>query len=192
MKILIADDELDICEAVRRIVERAGHTCIEVYDGALALEAYERERPDLVVLDVMMPEVNGFDLCRDLRAKDARVPIIMLSAKSDIVDKGVGFAAGCDDYVAKPFNSQELAMRIEAQLRRVRLADGDAPRRNRAVVKVGEMEVRLKRNAGAGARPLCEPDAQGVPDHRVSGEPSRRGVLCPGDHGQCVGRRLSA
>lgn len=90
MKILIADDERDICEAVRRIVERAGHTCIEVYDGALALEAYERERPDLVVLDVMMPEVNGFDLCRDLRAKDARVPIIMLSAKSDIVDKGVG------------------------------------------------------------------------------------------------------
>lgn len=146
MKILIADDERDICEAVRRIVERAGHTCIEVYDGALALETYERERPDLVVLDVMMPEVNGFDLCRDLRAKDARVPIIMLSAKSDIVDKGVGFAAGCDDYVAKPFNSQELAMRIEAQLRRVRLADGDVPRRNRAVVKVGEMEVRLKRN----------------------------------------------
>ena len=146
MKILIADDERDICEAVRRIVERAGHTCIEVYDGALALEAYERERPDLVIVDVMMPEVNGFDLCRDLRARDARVPIIMLSAKSDIVDKGVGFAAGCDDYVAKPFNSQELAMRIEAQLRRVRLAGDEAPRRSRAVVKVGDMEVRLKRN----------------------------------------------
>lgn len=147
MKILIADDERDICEAVRRIVERSGHTCIEVYDGALALEVYERERPDLVVMDVMMPEVNGFDLCRDIRAMDARVPIIMLSAKSDIVDKGVGFAAGCDDYVAKPFNSQELAMRIEAQLRRARLADGDeASRRNRAVVKIGDMEVRLKRN----------------------------------------------
>lgn len=146
MKILIADDERDICEAVRRIVERAGHTCIAVYDGALALEAYERERPDLVIVDVMMPEVSGFDLCRDLRARDVRVPIIMLSAKSDIVDKGVGFAAGCDDYVAKPFNSQELAMRIEAQLRRVRLADDGPARRSRAVVKVGDMEVRLKRN----------------------------------------------
>ena len=100
MKILIADDERDICEAVRRIVERAGHTCIAVYDGALALEAYERERPDLVIVDVMMPEVNGFDLCRDLRARDARVPIIMLSAKSDIVDNGVGFAGVCDGYVA--------------------------------------------------------------------------------------------
>ena len=98
-------------------------------------------------LDVMMPEVNGFDLCRDLRARDPHVPIMMLSAKSDIVDKGVGFAAGCDDYVAKPFNSQELAMRIEALLRRARLADeGREPRRSRAVVRLGDMEIRLKRN----------------------------------------------
>ena len=64
------------------------------------MEAFERERPDVVIL--MMPEVNGFELCRQLRERDARVPIIMLSAKSDIVDKGVGFAAGCDDYIAKP------------------------------------------------------------------------------------------
>lgn len=148
MKILIADDECDICEAVRKIVERAGHTCFAVLDGALAMEAFERERPDVVILDVMMPEVNGFELCRQLRERDARVPIIMLSAKSDIVDKGVGFAAGCDDYIAKPFNSQELAMRIEAQLRRARLATAgdEVPRRNRSVVRLGDMEVRLKRN----------------------------------------------
>ncbi len=148
MKILIADDERDICEAVRKIVERAGHTCFAVLDGALAMEAFERERPDVVILDVMMPEVNGFELCCQLRERDARVPIIMLSAKSDIVDKGVGFAAGCDDYIAKPFNSQELAMRIEAQLRRARLATAgdEVPRRNRSVVRLGDMEVRLKRN----------------------------------------------
>lgn len=148
MKILIADDERDICEAVCKIVERAGHTCFAVLDGALAMEAFERERPDVVILDVMMPEVNGFELCRQLRERDARVPIIMLSAKSDIVDKGVGFAAGCDDYIAKPFNSQELAMRIEAQLRRARLATAgdEVPRRNRSVVRLGDMEVRLKRN----------------------------------------------
>ena len=147
MKILIADDERDICEAVRKIVERSGHTCFAVYDGLLALEAFERENPDLVILDVMMPEVNGFDLCRDLRERDARVPIIMLSAKCDIVDKSVGFAAGCDDYIAKPFNSQELSMRIEALLRRARLGSPDEPpRRNRSVVRLGDMEVRLKRN----------------------------------------------
>lgn len=147
MKILIADDERDICEAVRKIVERSGHTCFAVYDGLLALEAFERENPDLVILDVMMPEVNGFDLCHDLRERDARVPIIMLSAKCDIVDKSVGFAAGCDDYIAKPFNSQELSMRIEALLRRARLGSPDEPpRRNRSVVRLGDMEVRLKRN----------------------------------------------
>lgn len=150
MKILIADDERDICEAVAKIVERSGHSCYVVHDGLLALEAFEREQPDLVILDVMMPEINGFDLCRSIREADARVPILMLSAKSDIVDKSVGFAAGCDDYLPKPFNSQELSMRIEALLRRVRLSQADAagelPRRRRAVVLLGDMEVRLKRN----------------------------------------------
>ena len=150
MKILIADDERDICEAVAKIVERSGHSCYVVHDGLLALEAFEREQPDLVILDVLMPEINGFDLCRSIREADARVPILMLSAKSDIVDKSVGFAAGCDDYLPKPFNSQELSMRIEALLRRVRLnqADtaGELPRRRRAVVLLGDMEVRLKRN----------------------------------------------
>lgn len=149
MKILIADDERDICEAVTKIVERGGHSCYVVHDGLLALEAFEREHPDLVILDVMMPEINGFDLCRSIREADARVPILMLSAKSDIVDKSVGFAAGCDDYLPKPFNSQELSMRIEALLRRARLneegTDG-VPRRRRAVVLLGDMEVRLKRN----------------------------------------------
>ncbi len=120
MKILIADDERDLCDAVRKIVERRGHSCLAVLDGGAVLETYRRERPDLVILDVMMPEVNGFDLCREIRELDAKVPIIMLSAKSDIVDKSIGFAAGCDDYVAKPFNGQELLMRIEAHLRRHR------------------------------------------------------------------------
>ena len=149
VKVLIADDERDICEAVSKLVERAGHSCYVVHDGLLALEAFERESPDLVILDVMMPEINGFDLCRGIREVDARVPILMLSAKSDIVDKSVGFAAGCDDYLPKPFNSQELSMRIEALLRRARLgkAEGaEAPRRRRAVVLLGDMEVRLKRN----------------------------------------------
>lgn len=147
MKILIADDERDICEAVAKIVERSGHSCYVVHDGLLALEAFEREQPDLVILDVMMPEINGFDLCRSIREADARVPILMLSAKSDIVDKSVGFAAGCDDYLSKPFNSQELSMRIEALLRRSRLGSPDGePRRRRSIVLLGDMEVRLKRN----------------------------------------------
>ena len=147
MKILIVDDERDLCDAVCKIVERRGHTCISVLDGARAVGMFERERPDLVILDVMMPEVNGFDLCRDIRGLDPKVPIIMLSAKSDIVDKSIGFAAGCDDYVAKPFNGQELLMRIEAGLRRARLNEDGIPRRgSRSVVRVGDMEIRLKKN----------------------------------------------
>lgn len=147
MKILVADDERDLCEAVCRIVRKNGHECCIVCDGGAVLEAYHTEHPDLVILDVMMPTVNGFDLCRAIRAEDAGIPIIMLSAKSDIVDKSVGFAAGCDDYVAKPFNSSELSMRIEAGLRRVRArSQADAHSRGRAVVRIGEMEVRLKRN----------------------------------------------
>lgn len=146
MKILVADDERDICEALSRILARNGHGCVAVYDGEAALAAFAEERPDLVILDVMMPELNGFEVCRRIRQEDLRVPILMLSAKSDIVDKGIGFEAGCDDYIAKPFNSQELLMRVEASLRRVRVAEEGAPRfRNRAVVQVGEMEVRLKK-----------------------------------------------
>lgn len=147
MKILIADDERDLCDAVRKMVERRGHTCFAVLDGAEVVRAYERERPDLVILDVMMPGVNGFDLCREIRQLDPKVPIIMLSAKSDIVDKSIGFAAGCDDYVAKPFNGQELLMRIEAGLRRAKINESGKPkRRNRATVRVGDMEIRLKKN----------------------------------------------
>lgn len=147
MKILIADDERDLCDAVRKIVERHGHECQAVYDGSTVLDRYRSECPDLVILDVMMPEVNGFDVCRAIREIDPRIPIIMLSAKSDIVDKSIGFSAGCDDYVAKPFNSQELWLRIEAGLRRARANGEDGPRRgSRAVVRIGDMEIRLKKN----------------------------------------------
>ena len=120
MKILIADDERDLCDAVCKIVERHDHTCVAVCDGADVLDAYRAECPDLVILDVMMPDVNGFDLCRELRQLDAKLPIIMLSAKSDIVDKSIGFRSGGDDYVTKPFDSTELLLRIEAHLRRHR------------------------------------------------------------------------
>lgn len=147
MKILIADDERDLCDAVCKIVERHDHTCVAVCDGADVLDAYRAECPDLVILDVMMPDVNGFDLCRELRQLDAKLPIIMLSAKSDIVDKSIGFAAGCDDYIAKPFNGQELLLRIETGLRRARVAEsGASKRRSRAVVRLADMEIRLKKN----------------------------------------------
>lgn len=149
MKILIADDERDLRLAVSKIVERHGHTCIMAHDGTSAITLYESERPDLAIIDVMMPEMNGFDLCREIRRRDPKIPVIILSAKSDFVDESVGFAAGCDDYVAKPFDSQKLWLRIEAGLRRARLDDTSTPEthhRSRAVVRLGELEIHLKRS----------------------------------------------
>ena len=118
MKILIADDERDICEAVRKIVERAGHTCFAVLDGALAMEAFERERPDVVILDVMMPKLNGFQVARQVRADRCSTPILMLTARSDIEDRIQGLNAGADYYLTKPFDSRELLACVNALLRR--------------------------------------------------------------------------
>ena len=149
MKILIVDDEKDICCAIADLVGKRGHNTVSVHDGAEAMSAFLREKPDLVLLDVMLPNVNGFELCESIRAEDEHVPILMLSAKSDIVDKSVGFSAGCDDYIAKPFSAAELVMRIEAGLRRARTEahtneQQAEPRKNRAVMHLDDLEVRFK------------------------------------------------
>ncbi len=118
MKILLADDEEGMRTLVEHIVLDAGHEFVCAMDGIQALQLYEEERPDLVILDVMMPGLNGFEVCEQLRARKASVPIILLTAKGDIVDKSIGFKAGADDYLVKPFIAQELQLRIEALLRR--------------------------------------------------------------------------
>lgn len=118
MKIMLADDEPRMHTLVARISNDAGYDFVGAEDGARALDVYEREKPDLVILDVMMPGLDGFQVCRRLREQGATEPVIFLSAKGDIVDKGVGFDAGGDDYLVKPFGSDELAMRIGAHLRR--------------------------------------------------------------------------
>ena len=118
MKILLAADEQRIHSIVSRIADDEGYELVSAFDGAQVLAAFEQEAPDLVILDVMMPRMDGFQVCRKLRERGAIVPVIFLSAKGDIVDKGVGFDAGGDDYMVKPFSPEELAMRIAAHLRR--------------------------------------------------------------------------
>lgn len=118
MKILLADDEIRIHTVVERICEDDGYEIINAYDGQEALEVFEQEKPDLVILDVMMPRLDGFKVCKKLREQGVRVPVLFLSAKGDIVDKGIGFDAGGDDYLVKPFSPEELSMRIKAHLRR--------------------------------------------------------------------------
>ena len=118
MKVMLVDDEKSLCAALELIIARAGYEFAFANDGTSALGLFNREHPDLAILDVMLPGMDGFALCEELRARSPELPILMLSAKSDIVDKRVGFKAGADDYLAKPFIEEELLLRIAALLRR--------------------------------------------------------------------------
>lgn len=118
MKIMLVDDDDGLHVLIRRLVEDAGYDFCSAYGGEEGLKVLAAEKPDLLLLDVMMPGMNGFDVCRKVREQGRRIPVIFLSAKGDIVDKSIGFKAGGDDYVVKPFNSDELLLRIEAHLRR--------------------------------------------------------------------------
>lgn len=119
-KVLVADDDEGLRQALGMIVRGAGYACVTAANGAQAVELVARERPDVAVLDVMMPGLDGFEAVERIRALDADLPLLMLSAKADIVDKRVGFRLGADDYMAKPFNEDELLLRIQALLRRAR------------------------------------------------------------------------
>lgn len=118
MTILVADDEESMRTLVNRVLMDGGYDVCLARDGVAALELYEEVRPDLVILDVMMPKKNGFEVCAALRGRGETVPIIILTAKGDIVDKSVGFTAGADDYLVKPVLPKELLLRVEALLRR--------------------------------------------------------------------------
>lgn len=118
MKILLIDDDRSIQASLERVLTTEGYDFVGALNGADGLALLESEKPDLLLLDVMLPGTNGFDLCKQIREKGRRIPIIMVSAKGDIVDKSIGFKAGCDDYVVKPFNTDELVLRIDANIRR--------------------------------------------------------------------------
>jgi len=115
--ILIVDDEANILQLSRLYLEREGYHVIEAADGAIALERIQKDAPALVVLDIMLPEIDGFEVCRRART-DSDVPIIMLTARDDDIDKIVGLELGADDYLTKPFNPRELVARVKAILRR--------------------------------------------------------------------------
>ena len=116
--ILLVDDEPSIVELSRMYLEREGFRVQSVQDGQAALEAVGRERPALVVLDVMLPKLDGFEVCRRLRALNDPAAILMLTARDDDIDKILGLELGADDYLTKPFNPRELVARVKAILRR--------------------------------------------------------------------------
>ena len=116
--ILIAEDDAAILTGVSDILKLDGYSVLEASDGRAALELYKSSLPALILLDVMMPEMNGYDVCRAIRRNDTKTPIIMLTAKGEEIDKVIGLEIGADDYMVKPFGMAELTARVRAALRR--------------------------------------------------------------------------
>lgn len=149
-KILVVDDEKKIVDIVKAYLERDGHRIIVAYDGRLALQMARSESPDLIILDLMLPEVSGWDACRTLRA-ESNVPIIMLTALDDDSDKIVGLELGADDYVVKPFNPKELVSRVRAVLRRT---EGAAVKTKR--IEFADLSIDLERHEVKRGEKLVE------------------------------------
>ncbi len=149
--ILLVDDEPSILQLAQMYLEREGFRVRSVRDGESALTAVQREHPALIVLDVMLPKLDGFEVCRRLRAQDNSAAILMLTARDEDIDKILGLELGADDYMTKPFNPRELVARIKAILRRGdrKVPDGSQP------VHLGDLTIDpLKREVQIGAQNL--------------------------------------
>jgi DNA-binding response OmpR family regulator len=140
--IVIAEDERDLNNLVRRHLEDEGHRVVQTYDGAEAVLAVQRERPDLLILDWMLPKLDGLEVCRRVR-RDSIVPILMLTARSEEIDRVLGLEVGADDYLTKPFGVRELLARIRAMLRRVELFREAANDAAPPVLTAGPLRVDL-------------------------------------------------
>ncbi len=136
--VLVVDDEKTLVKALTFNLEKEGFRVEQAFNGEEALQKVFELKPDVVVLDLMLPEVDGFDVCRQIRKK-LDIPIIMLTARSEDIDKVLGLELGADDYMTKPFNSRELVARIKAILRRSTVREEEAKK----VVQVGNLQVDL-------------------------------------------------
>ena len=122
--VLVAEDDRHVRQALERILRFEGYTVVTVGDGAAALEAIDAHTPDAIVLDVMMPLVDGLGVCRRLRARGDRTPVLMLTARDEVSDRVAGLDAGADDYLPKPFSLDELLARLRSLLRRAEMSTG--------------------------------------------------------------------
>jgi DNA-binding response OmpR family regulator len=140
MKILIAEDDLNIRLGLKDLLEAEGYNCLEAADGDQAWALFGQHRPDLVLLDIMMPGQDGYSLCRRIRQQDQQLPVIFISAKSEEIDQVLGLELGADDYIKKPFGSREVVARIRAVTRRC-LARGLSPTRVDDSFHMGDLRV---------------------------------------------------
>lgn len=148
-KILIVEDETKIARTVRLYLEQAGFQVTMIHDGALAMPAFRHEQPDLIVLDLMLPNVDGLDVCRQIR-RTSNVPIIMFTARSEEADTLIGLELGADDYITKPFSPREVVARVRAVLRRAQ-----GPEQTVSLLAESDVQVDLDRHvATIGGNPI--------------------------------------
>ena len=138
-KILVVDDEKKIVEIIQAYLERDGYQVITAFEGKTALALALNQRPDLIILDLMLPEISGWDVCRMIR-KESDIPIIMLTARDEVTDKIVGLEMGADDYVTKPFDTKELVSRVRAVLRR---AESKAGQKN--IIQIADLYIDIEK-----------------------------------------------
>ncbi|HAD07730.1 MAG TPA: response regulator transcription factor [Bellilinea sp.] len=142
-KILLIDDEAKITRTLKLYLEQAGYKTVSVQDGALAMPAFHHERPDLVILDILLPHQDGWEICRQIRST-SRVPIIMLTAQGEETDRIVGLELGADDYIAKPFSPREVVARVRAVFRRTQ-GQVQPPR----MLEAGPVTLSIEQHAAA-------------------------------------------
>jgi len=148
-KILIVEDEKHLVKVLKYNLEKAGYRVLVVHDGQSALTSFKKEIPDMVILDIMLPKLDGFEICKEIR-RESKVPILMLTARKEEVDRVLGLELGADDYVTKPFSVRELLARVKAILRRV--SDKED---KKSLVRAGDLEVDLERyETRIGERPI--------------------------------------
>ena len=138
--VLIVEDEKNIVDILRFNLQRAGYDTLEAYDGTEGLSLATEKNPDLILLDVMLPKMNGFDVCKALRAKGSSVPVIILTAREEESDKVLGLEIGADDYITKPFSMRELVARVGANIRRTAMTAA-APAAEKAMPAAGDLSI---------------------------------------------------
>ena len=136
-KLLVVDDESNIVDILRFNLEKEGYEVYTAENGKIGYEVFKKEKPDLLLLDIMMPELDGFGLCKMIR-EDSNVPIIMLTARAEEVDKVLGLEFGADDYITKPFSVRELIARVKANLRRQTMEEKGLPDK---ILRFGKLEI---------------------------------------------------
>ena len=140
-RVLIVEDETSIVDILTFNLTKEGYETLEAYDGATGLQLAREQDPDLILLDLMLPRMNGFDVCRSLREGGSATPVIMLTAREEETDKVLGLELGADDYIIKPFDSKELVARVKAVLRRYQPAKPEAPKSSAKVVEYPELVI---------------------------------------------------